>query len=154
MKKIAAFLICIVLLFSLCSCDTTSRVINSLPDYESRELFYEQDSFRDYTDYARYRYKSVSEKDLLETDYFRKITADDTERILAHIENFEMWVEVVDWKENYDFDKSIVSTDDFFYLYTKAGQRFNQYSNYEEFDVYKLFYFDIDMQILYYFSKC
>lgn len=153
MKNISTGLIFFFFLFTLTACDTTSRVINSLPDYESRELFYEKDSFRNYTDYAKYTYKSVSEKDLLKTDYFRKITTDDTERILAHIEDFETWIPD-EWAENYDFDKSVVSTDDFFYLYTKAGQRFNQYSNYDEFDVYKLYYFDMDKQILYYFSNC
>ena len=126
-------------------------VISSLPDYESRE-FYTSGGFQDYTDYAKYFYDSITAQDLESSEHFTVTTDEDVEEILLHIDDFERAVAVTaeELRENYDFDKSIVSEGDFFYIETKEGEPIGQ-GTYDKFDNYSVYYFDIDAQILYYF---
>ena len=128
-------------------------VIASLPDYESKE-FYTIDGFQDYTDYAKYIYDNITIQDLKSSEYFTITTSDDVEEILLHIDDFEGWVEACggELKENYDFDKSIVSEGDFFYIETKEGELIGQ-RTYRKFENYDVYYFDVDAQILYYFHN-
>ena len=128
-------------------------VISSLPDYESK-LFYTIDGFQDYTDYAKYIYDNITIQDLKSSEYFTMTTANDVEEILLHIDDFEGWVEACggELKENYDFDKSIVSEGDFFYIETKEGESIGQ-RTYRKFENYDVYYFDVDAQILYYFHN-
>ena len=128
-------------------------VIASLPDYESKE-FYTNDGFQDYTDYAKYIYDNITIQDLESSEYFTITTADDVENIILFIEDFEGWVEACggELKENYDFDKSIVSEGDFFYIETKEGEPIGQ-RTYRKFENYDVYYFDVDAQILYYFHN-
>ncbi len=128
-------------------------VIVSLPDYESEE-FYTNDGFQDYTDYAKYTYDNITIQDLESSEYFTLITADDVEEILLYIDDFEGWVETCggELKENYDFEKSIVSEGDFFYIETKEGEPIGQ-RTYRKFENYDVYYFDVDAQILYYFHN-
>lgn len=128
-------------------------VIASLPDYESKE-FYTIDGFQDYTDYAKYTYDNISIHDLESSEYFSIVTSDDVEEILLYIDDFEGWVEACggELKENYDFDKYIVSEGDFFYIETKEGEPIGQ-RTYRKFENYDVYYFDVDAQILYYFHN-
>jgi hypothetical protein len=128
-------------------------VIASLPDYESKE-FYTNHGFQDYTDYAKYTYDNISIQDLESTEYFTITTADDVEEILSYIDDFEGWVEACggELEENYDFDKTIVTEGDFFYIETKEGEPIGQ-GIYGKFDNYSVYYFDVDAQILYYFHN-
>lgn len=160
MKKLILFFLTIVFLIGLCGCSYTDLgikyidpVIESLPEYKSK-MFYTYGEFQDYTDYAEYIYDSITARDFETSEYFNATTAEDVEEILLHIENFEGWVEKADGelKENYDFDKTIVSEGDFFYIETKAGKPIGQ-GTYGKFDSYTVYYFDIDTQILYYFHS-
>ena len=129
-------------------------VIASLPDYESKEFYTNEDAFQDYTDYAKYIYDNISIHDLESSEYFSIVTSDDVEEILLYIDDFEGWVEACggELKENYDFDKSIVSEGDFFYIETKEGEPIGQ-RTYRKFENYDVYYFDVDAQILYYFHN-
>jgi hypothetical protein len=153
MKRFAALLLTFALLITLCACSHTDSVIDSLPDYKS-EVFYTSGGFQDFTDYAKYSYESITVQDLEASEYFNAATAEDVEEILLHIENFEEWVETIgdELKDNYDFDKDIVSEDDFFYIETKAGEPIGQ-GTYGKFDNYTVYYFDIETQMLYYFHN-
>lgn len=126
-------------------------VISSLPDYESRE-FYTSGGFQDYTDYAKYFYDSITAQDLESSEHFTVTTDEDVEEILLHIDDFERAVAVTaeELKENYDFDRSIVTEGDYFCIETKYGEPIGQ-GTYDKFDNYSVYYFDIDAQILYYF---
>ena len=88
-------------------------VISSLPDYESRE-FYTSGGFQDYTDYAKYFYDSITAQDLESSERFTVTTDENVEEILLHIDDFERAVAVTaeELKENYDFDRSIVTEGD------------------------------------------
>lgn len=128
-------------------------VIASLPDYESKE-FYTNHGFQDYTDYAKYTYDNITIQDLESSEYFTITTADDVEEILFFIDNFEEWVEVCggELEENYNFDKTIVTEGDFFYIESKDGESIGQ-RTYGKLDNYNVYYFDVDKQILYYFHN-
>lgn len=126
-------------------------VISSLPDYESRE-FYTSGGFQDYTDYAKYFYDSITAQDLESSEHFTVTTDEDVEEILLHIDDFERAVAVTaeELRENYDFDRSIVTEGDYFCIETKFGEPIGQ-GFYEKFHNYSVYYFDIDAQIMYYF---
>ena len=123
MKKLGLLLLTLTLLLSLCGCSYQDPVLASLPDCKSK-VFYTSGGFQDSTDYAKYTYESVTAQDLKESKFFSETTTDDVEEILLHIDNFEDWVETIgeELKDNYDFDKNIVSEGDFFYIKTKAGE--------------------------------
>ena len=158
MKKIVLMLLTFVLTLGLSGCsflDPVDPVIDSLPDYKS-EAFYSSGVFQDFTDYAKYSYDSITPKDFDDSKYFNVTTAEDIKEILLHIKNFEEWVELADdeLKENYDFDKTLVSEGDFFYIETKAGEPIGiDQETYGKFDDYTVYYFDIDTQTLYYFHN-
>ena len=161
MKKICFILLAIVLGIGLLTTtllfgylySQQKSVIASLPDYESKE-FYTSGGFQDYTDYAKYTYDNITLQDLESSKFFTITTADDVEEILLHIKDFERWVEACGGKlkENYDFDKTIVSEGDFFYIETKDGEPIGQ-GTYGKFDNYTVYYFDIETQIMYYFHN-
>lgn len=150
-KKLVLFLLTISLLLGLCGCSYQDWVAGSLPKYNSK-VFYTSGGWQDYTDYAKYYYDSVTAKDIEASIYFTEATAEDVEEILLHIENFEARVEAIggELKDNYDFDKTVVSEGDFFYIKTKYGEPIGE-GTYGKFDDYTVFYFDVDAQILYYF---
>ena len=160
MKKIVVILLSIIfllgllpvtLLFGLWVHNYQKSALASLPDYESRE-FYTSGGFQDYTDYAKYFYDSITAQDLESSEHFTVTTDEDVEEILLHIDDFERAVAVTaeELKENYDFDRSIVTEGDYFCIETKFGEPIGQ-GFYEKFHNYSVCYFDIDAQIMYYF---
>ena len=112
MKKLGLLLLTLTLLLSLCGCSYQDPVLATLPDYKTK-VFYTSGGFQDFTDYAKYTYESVTAQDLKLSKFFAETTADDVGEILLHIDNFEDWVETIgeELKDNYDFDKNIVSAD-------------------------------------------
>lgn len=153
MKKFGLVALILILIFSFNGCSYFDSPLLSLPDYIAEE-FYTSGGFQDYTDYAKYTYDNITIQDLESSEYFTLTTANDVEEILLHIDDFEGWVEACggELKENYDFDKSIVSEGDFFCIETKAGESIGQ-GTYGKFDNYDVYYFDVDAQILYYFHN-
>ncbi len=153
MKKLELSVLILILLFSFFGCSYFDSPLSALPDCKTK-VFYTSGGFQDFTDYAKYTYESVTARDLEGTKYFIETTADDVEEISLHIDDFEGWVEACggELKENYDFDKSIVSEGDFFYIETKDGEPIGQ-GTYGKFDNYSVYYFDVDAQILYYFHN-
>lgn len=153
MKKLGFLLLSIMLLIGLCGCTYQDPVLASLPDYKSEE-FYTSGGFQDFTDYAKYAYDSITVENLESSKYFTVTASVDVEEILLHIDNFEEWVKTIggELKENYDFDRSVVTEGDFFYIKTKDGEPIGQ-GTYGKFDNYSVYYFDVDAQILYYFHN-
>lgn len=149
--SIFAVLMCLLLVMTGCA-GMAGPVVLSVGEYESRE-FYTSGGFQDYTDYAKYFYKETSPED---SEYLQKISEEDRQKILMYIENFEQWVETVSDEDgassdkddtlsgNYDFNKSIIDTDDYFYLKVDED---------DGFDDYDLYIFDTGTEILYYFHN-
>ncbi len=152
MRKVIAVFSAIVLLLCLSGCSFSDPVVSSLPKYASKE-YYTSGGFQDFTDYTKYTYKSVDNDDLQNSPYFKMVTEDDIEEILLHIENFEEWVEICggELEENYDFDKSIISIGDYFYIKTKYDETSD--SILDKFFDYTVYFFDLDSQVLYLFQN-
>ena len=120
-------------------------VIKALPRYDKKE-FYSSGGFQDFTDYAKYTYR-ITESDLAECESLRPVTGEDIPVILKYVEYFEECVNACqDFpSESYDFEKSIISTGDYFFVYNKYEEPDRAFWN------YNLYYFDVDASILYYF---
>lgn len=95
--------------------------------------------------YSKYTYKSAD----LNSEYLSRITESDIEEIEFNVSEFEFWVESSgeDKKdkslyENYDFDVSIVDTNDYWFI------------EYDEEDTrdFELFIFDTETNVLYSFA--
>lgn len=154
MKRTILCFIITLLLFAFFGCSNTKdEVISSLPDYKDK-VSYGITAGQDYIYYGKCFYENITEGNLQNTGYFTKTTESDIEEILLYIEDFKAWVDASDreLKDNYDFDNSIISQGDYFYIYTKAGEPIGD-NEYSKFDTYCVYYFDIDTQILYYFDQ-
>ena len=154
MKKICIILAVLFAILSLSACSVTKdEVVSALPKYDSMEA-YSSGDFQDFTDYMKYSYHSVDESTLTETGYFKKLSDADADDIREYIDDFEQWVETCggELSKKYDFDRSIISAGDHFYLITKEGQPIGD-GAYGRFDDYSLYYFDMDAQMLYYFHN-
>ena len=122
-------------------------ILASLPDYLTKE-FYTCGGFQDSTDYAKYTYE-VSESVFIHSPYFLRVSSVGTERFLTYLDNFENWVDTCEDfpAESYDFDRSVISENDYFYI-------LNRYEEPEmEFYSYNLYFFDLESQTLYYFHN-
>lgn len=150
MKKFICILVSVVLvvLAGYLSFDYLSYfanpVLKELPIYRSKE-YYSSGFWLDYSDYAKFSYKNVTEEDFQSAESFSKTTEEDVEIILNCVENFEIWVEMAEdeLKANYDFDKSVVSVGNYAYIENYSPQS-------AEYDIY---YFDLNGQKLYYFHN-
>ncbi len=118
-------------------------ILKELPIYKSKEI-YSSGFWMDFTTYGKFTYKNVSEEELQSAESFEKITEEDIEKITDCIDTFEVYAEQADveLKENYDFDKTVISTEDYYCMeghYNSA--------------TFNVFYFDSDKQTLYYFHN-
>lgn len=151
MKKYVLLIFACLMLLSLAACSSQTRqgkVLNSVGKYESEQIW-THDGFQDYTDFGIYTFSSV---DLYSNPYFSAVTAENMETIGSFIDNFEEWIEACrnsnpngDLVLNYFFDRSIVDTTDYFYIY--EGE------NYPKYGCYDLWVFDTQTNTMYYFHN-
>ena len=123
-------------------------VVASLGDFETEE-YYTSGGFQDFTDYAKYTYRSV---DFDRNEYFEKITPYSKKAFLEHVENFEMWVETIEEYEpendlvvGYDFDVSVITEDDYIYILDDPS--------YNYLGCYDMYLFDMETMTLHYFHN-
>ena len=145
MKKLFVLvLVVFVVLMSGCSVPT-DEVLESLGEYKS-EQYFTSGGFQDYTDYAKYTYKDV---DFSNNIYFSEISTESSENLITHIKDFEKWVELLEEDNEvalaYDFDSSVISNNDYLYIYDDP--------DYPELGNYDVYYFDNDTMTLYYFHN-
>ena len=143
---------------SLSACKAPEdKILMSLGEYESR-VYCTEGEFQDFTDYAKYYYDIV---DFTENEYFNKIQESDLTKINEHLEDFESWIETYRENDssreivvNYDFDRSIIDNEDYFYIdsetFTTAWDDGTTTTTLSNYDVY---FFDTQTQILYYFHN-
>ena len=145
MKKLfALILVVIVALLNGCSV-LTDEVLQSLGEYKS-EQYFTSGGFQDFTDYAKYTYEDV---DFSNNIYFSKVSSDSSENLITHIEDFEKWIEILEENNEvalaYDFDSSVISDNDYLYIYDDPY--------YPELGNYDVYFFDIETMTLYYFHN-
>ena len=153
-KQIAGVLVCVVLLLSITSCAVfEDKVIASLGEYD-KEDFFTSGGFQDYTDYAKYYYTSI---DMEGNKYFKKVTESDFTAINTHLDDFESWIENIRDGEpsnevavHYDFDRSIIDTEDYLYIDSEEHTWDDGSTSLVRYNVYL---FDTQTQVLYYFHN-
>ncbi len=148
-KKVIAILMCGCIFLSFAGCSTGGKKILSSIGKAEKECFYSHGGFQDYTDYAKYSYKSV---DFENNEYFKQINDEAKAELEKHISDFENWVDVHsrtdendELVKNYDFDESVISIDDYVYIYDDP--------DYSELGNYDVYFFDTETRILYYFHN-
>ena len=155
MKKVCAFVLMSALVLALSSCatyDYENEVLSSLGEYKDR-VFYSEGAFQDFTDYGKYYYDSV---DFSDNEYFSKIQPDDLEDLNEHLDDFERWIETFREGDasreivvNYDFDRSIIDSEDYFYLESEKSM----FDGVLFLVNYDLYFFDSQTNTLYFFHN-
>ena len=154
-RKLAIILVVVAILtMSLTSCKMEhEEVLDTLPDYFASFEYLDPNGFRDYTYYCKYYFKDISADTFDDNRFFSKVEEGDLEEILSFINEYEDTTKSFEEVSRiYDFDKSILKPGDFFYIKTLEGKMAGE-RDYEKFDYYSVFYFDLENQILYYFHN-
>ena len=139
---------------SLTGCEIPAdKVILSLGEYEDH-VFYSSGGFQDYTDYAKYYYAQTK---IAENHYLKPIRKTDFTTIDIHLDDFEGWIATIARTEpdnkvvlNYDFDRSIIGTEDYIYIDSESH---TWPSGHTALVRYNIYFFDTQTQILYYFHN-
>lgn len=143
------------LIFSFTFVSPQEEVFLSLGEYEVVE-YCSYGVFQDFTDYGKYTYENP---DLENNEYFGQMTEEDVKELNEYIDNYEEWVDAIteeitgdmdrEFAETYDFNRNIISTDDYCYIYDSVD--YDDF--YEKFDSYDLYFYDTETEILYYFHN-
>ena len=128
-------------------------IIASLGAYRDSE-YYITDGFQDYTIYAKYVYPSA---DLSRNLWLEKVRPEDFEVIQTHLDDFEGWIETIGSVEpdskvvvNYDFDRSVIDAEDYFYIDSEEHTWETGQVALVNYDIYV---FDLQTSILYFFHN-
>ena len=129
-------------------------VFLSLGKYEIVE-YCEAGVFQDFTIYYEITYENPN---IENNEYLKQMTKTDIEELNLYLDDFDGWVELVtdetgepneQFVENYDFDRNIISTNDYCYIDDSAD--YDDF--YKKFDSYNLYFYDTETEILYYFHN-
>ncbi|MBQ7047284.1 MAG: hypothetical protein IJN85_06065 [Oscillospiraceae bacterium] len=143
MKKI---IIISTFIFTILLCGCNERGI--LKGYTGMSGF-SSESFGDYTDYSKYTYNESGEKRFEESELYSEVTSEDIENIKSYFDNFRKWAEAIDRLDDFDFDNSLITEGDFFFIETKEGEKISD-TVYEKFDNYSVYLYDSETDILFY----
>ena len=124
------------------------EVLNSMGDY-TEQCFYTHGEFQDYTDFAIY---ACSSAELNGHPIFSPVSEENRETMDSFIDDFEEWVSVIGNNDpadelavNYSFDRSIIDSLDYYYIYENK--------DYPKFGCYDVWFFDSQTNLLYYFHS-
>ena len=154
MKKITiTFLFLLCTLTGMTSCNHSKQIIDSLGKYEDKEV-YTYGSFQDYTDYEKYYFTSNATPN---NSYFKPIADGGTTDLYTCLDDFENLIRshlekdtIPDIAVHYDFDRSIIDKEDYFYLECKKT---HTDSEIEVFTSYDIYFFDTQSSTLYHFHN-
>ncbi len=157
-KKIIVTVCLSIIALFFASCEVSEdksedKVVVSLGKYENR-VFFTEGVFQDFTDYAKYYYTAA---EVAENKYLEKIQETDLAAINMHLDDFEGWIETIKNStassklvENYDFDRGIIDSEDYFFINSQEHTWSDGYTSLVRYDVYL---FDTQTQVLYYFHN-
>ena len=133
------------LIYELSSIVYENPVITSLPQADTSDCYY-SDGFQDYTDYCKYYY--AKQENVLEevknNPYFKPVTPDDITELNSYFDNFEGWLEYVEYQDKYDFQRNDIDTEDYFYI---ENDEISEKHKYWDYDVY---FFDVQTKTLFF----
>ncbi len=148
MKRICFVIISILLLLCSCSSPEKDIVVLSLGDCMDRD-YYSEGYFQDFTHYDKFYYEDV---DFKNNAYFQQVSICGKDDLLAHVDDFEKRIASISEAKpksrivaGYDLDRSIITDDDYVYIYDDQ--------EYRKFDSYDVYYFDMGTMTLYYFHN-
>lgn len=151
MKRVCILLLALLLVMAACELKTREdKVLDSIGEYE-RDAYFSYGGFQNFTDYGKYFYSSV---DIAQSEYFERVSASDIERINEFIDDFEGWIDLfrdedpeIELVLNYDFERSVIDAEDYYYIYE------GDVEDYPEFGYYDVWIFDSQSNMLYYFHN-
>jgi hypothetical protein len=76
--------------------------------------------------------------------YFKPVTPDDITELNSYFDNFEGWLEYVEYKDKYDFQRNDIDTEDYFYI---KNDEISEKHKYWDYDVY---FFDVQTKTLFF----
>lgn len=119
-KRIVVSVCLIIFILSITAClAPEDKVLASLGKYEKEEYF-SSGGFQDFTDYAKYQYSSAAVEG---NRYLKKINETALDTINMYLDDFENWIRLDEEADassevvvNYDFDRAIIDSEDYFYI--------------------------------------
>lgn len=135
------------IVFNLTYVSPQQEIIESIGKSEC-EVYYSNNGFQDYTDFAVYNY---SDADIEKSENFSKNYNQNV--IENYLDDFEKTVnsytEDIEIKRHYKFNREIIDSEDYIYIYDKAddGELHSQFMYYD------IYIFDIQTEKLYYFHN-
>ena len=149
MKRLISLLLFLALAF-LPACVREDGVLNTLPPWDSREL-YSSGGFQDFTDYGVYHYTGLTPADFAQNPCFETMTDKDCAELLLYMENFAGWAALApvdsSLAQGFNFNSAAVTPGDMVYIISKHPNTDRR------FDSYTIYFFDMDSQTLYYFHS-
>ncbi len=119
-----------------------------IPDgYIYKVEFYDDNSFQDYTDYAKYIYSS--NEVIVNDEKYKIVEKTDIENIKKYFNNFYNQMKKEKRLEEYDFNLDMINEGD----YIRIRKSVNKEADIIEppyYDYYSLYFFDIETLTLYY----
>lgn len=146
---VIAFVLIGILVSQLFSKVFENPVIASLPKCDGSDCYY-SDGFQDYTNYCKYYYSKQNNivEAIKNNQYFKPVTSDGIVELNSYFDNFEGWLAYVDYKEQYDFQKSNIDMLDYFYIENK--DTCEKYAGYhDKYSAYNVYFFDTQTKTLF-----
>ena len=132
--------------FNLTYVSPQQAVIDSVGENEC--VAYYSHGIRDFTDYGVYSY---SEPHVTDNAYFQNVT--DNNELSQYLSHFESAVlnipEDTDIYKYYDFDRSLIDSEDYFCIKDKSTEE----ELYQPFYYYDIYFFDTQSNTLHYFHN-
>ncbi len=138
-------------IFSATFVPPQEKVFLSLGEYEIVE-YCEAGVFQDFTIYYEITYENPN---IENNEYLKQMTETDIEEFNLYLDDFDGWVELhieagneskEQFVKNYDFDRNIISTNDYCYIYSNPDYN-------DKFDSYDVYFYDTETETLYYFHN-
>ena len=77
-----------------------------MPECERSECHY-SDGFQDFTNYCKYYFSKDDVEKITNNHYLNPVKNENIAELNGYFDNFEGWIEFVDYKEKYDFKRDI-----------------------------------------------
>ncbi len=111
-----------------------------LKGYYEKEEYFQEYCFQDYTDYCKYFYKNASDDKFIKNTKYEMVKEENIEGLKNYFNDTRKWMNIEGRSNDFDFNNSIISVGDYYYLDLKESG----YNN------YNLYFYDIETHILYY----
>lgn len=146
MKKIIKFILCLLIILLITGC-SQADIVGIPKGYVNKEEYYQKDGFGDYTDYAKYMYNDINR--VIKYKAYKIIHEEDIDDIKSYFDDLKRSMEGLERENEYDFDTSIINPGDYVRIKTHEGETFAN-GVYGKYDIYSIYFFDIDTKTLYY----